>query len=262
MTPQVICLPGGVAPAAQRYAPLKAAVGARAELHVKDLEVYRDSAPPADYSVDLELTALERFADSLGLDRFHLVGYSGGGFISLAFAGARSERLLSLGLFEPAMIPGHATGREQTEMDAIEAKLKGRTGPDFMAAFTRAQVKPGVQLSLPSGPWPPELENRPAGIAAMLRAFLAYTFNRESFRVGDFPVYLGYGDRTHDLEEVKAGILAQLFADIHVQRFPGVHHFLPPEQIYTRAHASTLLELWQRAEARTVVEIAGPSGNR
>jgi hypothetical protein len=37
--PQVICIPGGVARAADRYAPLQAAIDGNADLHLKDLEV-------------------------------------------------------------------------------------------------------------------------------------------------------------------------------------------------------------------------------
>jgi pimeloyl-ACP methyl ester carboxylesterase len=254
MKPQVICVPGGVAPAAQRYAPLKAALADAAELHLKDLEVYRDSAPPPDYAIDLELVAIDRFADSLGLDRFHLVGYSGGGFISLAYAGTRAGRLLSLGLFEPAMVPGQAIGREATAIAALNAKLDGLTGSAFMEVFMREQVKPGVELTFPAGPLPAGLQNRPAGIAALMRAFTAFDFDRESLRAGRFPVYFGYGDQTFEFEAIKAGVLAELFADVHVQRFSGVHHFVPPQQIYTQAHAGSLLDLWRRAEAGLVTE--------
>jgi hypothetical protein len=79
MKPQVICLPGGVAPAAQRYAPLVEALDGAAEIRSKDLEVYRDDAPPEAYAIELELAAVDQLAGSLGLDRFHLVGYSGAG---------------------------------------------------------------------------------------------------------------------------------------------------------------------------------------
>lgn len=248
MSRSVICLPGGVAPAAQRYAPLKAALGDGAELHLKDLEVYRSETPPPGYSVGVELAGLERFADSLGLERFHLVGYSGGGFISLAFAGARPERLLSLGLFEPAMVPGAMTAEEEAFIAALGAKLKGLTGGEFMNTFVHEQVKPGTQIPSPRTT-PPELQNRPAGIAAMLESFLAYSFDRERFRDCTFPVYLGYGDLTHDIESVRAGVLARLFTDFHVQRHAGIHHFVPPELIYSRAHVNALREMWQRAEA-------------
>jgi len=249
MSTHVICLPGGVAPAAQRYSPLKSTLHGRAELHLKDHELYGGQSPPADYSVEMELAAVDRFADSLGLERFHLLGYSGGGFLSLAFAGTRPQRLLSLALFEPAMIPGQRGPEEQAAMDYLNAQLDGLQGPAFMAAFVRAQLKPGVQPPPPPSQLTPGMEKRPAGIAAMMGAFLAYSFDRDLLRACEFPVYLGYGDLSHDYEAVQAAVLARLFADIRIQRFAGVHHFVPPEQIYTPIHAQALEDLWARASA-------------
>lgn len=248
MTPQVICIPGSVAPAAQRYGPLKANLDGRAELHMKDLEVYRGDSPPPDYSVDMEIEALERFADALGLNRFNLVGYSGGGFIALAFAGIRPERLLSLAVFEPAMVPGSMTPEEQAMADALSTQLDGLHGAQFMSAFVRLQLKAGVQPPPPPPP-APGMEKRPAGIAAMMRAFLAFPFDRDRFRECGFPVYLGYGDLTDEIEAAKVAILASLFADVRIQRFAEVHHFVPPERIYSPAHARALEELWARGSA-------------
>jgi pimeloyl-ACP methyl ester carboxylesterase len=248
MSHHVVCLPGGVAPAAQRYAPLATAVGSRAHLHIKDLEVYRGDKPPTNYSVEMELEAVDRFADPLGLDRFHLVGYSGGGFVSLAYAGTRPERLLSLALFEPAMVPGSMTREEQAMADTLSTQLDGLHGAEFMSAFVRLQLKAGVQPPPPPPP-APGMEKRPAGIAAMMRAFLAYPFDRDQFRECGFPVYLGYGDLTNQIEAVKVAILAGLFADVRIQRFAEVHHFVPPERIYSLAHAWALEELWARGSA-------------
>ncbi len=248
MTPNVICLPGSVAPAAQRYAPLQAHLGDRARLYLKDLEVYVGDTPPPDYSVDMELAALETFADSLHLDRFHLIGYSGGGFIALAFAGTRPKRLLSLALFEPAMIPGPMTHDEQVMADALGAQLAGLEGGDFMSAFVRLQLKPGVQPPPPPPP-APGMQKRPAGIAALMRSFTAYRFDRDLPRTPRFPVYLGYGDLTHDIEAVKASALARLFSDIRIQRYAGVHHFVPADHIYTLEHAAALEDLWARGSA-------------
>jgi pimeloyl-ACP methyl ester carboxylesterase len=249
MKPQVICVPGSVAPAAQRYGPLIQAVGDGADLHIKDLEVYREAAPPEGYAIDDELTAIDRLADSKNLDRFHLVGYSGGGFISLAYAGTRSRRILSLALFEPAQIPGRLSADEQAFFAALERKLQGLEGDEFMATFVREQVKPGVTVPPPPpGPVSPEMRKRPAGIAALIKAFHAYAFDRELLRAGSFPVFYAYGDLSHPEQALKAGILAQLFADIHVRRYAGVHHFVPPEMIYTPEHARTLIDLWRNAE--------------
>lgn len=257
MKPQVICVPGGVAPAAQRYAPLKAAVGEVAVLHFKDLEVYREAAPPANYSIAQELEGIERFVDSIGLDRFHLVGYSGGGFISLAYAGTRPGKLLSLGLFEPAGVPGKPTTEEQHIISSLNEKVRGLDDRDFMSAFVREQLKPGVQPPPPpAGPISAEMQKRPAGIRAMMRAFDAYRFDRDWLKLPPFPVYLGYGDLTGSYESTKVAVLAQLFGDIRVQRFDGIHHFVPPEQLYTPAHAASLRELWLRAESRLVPELS------
>ena len=248
MKPQVIGIPGSVAPAAQRYQPLVQRVGDAAAIHLKDLEVYREATPPADYSIEEELAAIDRFAGANGLERFHLVGYSGGGFVSLAYAGTRPERLLSLALFEAARIPGELTPEERAFFAFLEGRLAGLHGPDFMATFVREQVKPGVQASPPAGPVTPEMQKRPAGIAALLRAFEAYRFDRDLLQAARFPVDYGYGDLSHEEQALKAGVLARLFSDIHVHRFAGVHHFVPPDQIYTPAYADMLLEHWRRAE--------------
>jgi pimeloyl-ACP methyl ester carboxylesterase len=250
MKPQVLCIPGSVAPAAQRYRPLIEGVGDAADLHLKELEVYREATPPPGYSIEEELDAIDRVAESKGLRHFHLVGYSGGGFISLAYAGTRPERVISLALFEPARIPGKLSAEEQAMYDSLEAKLRGLQGAEFMATFIREQLKPGVAMPPPPPPGPPspEMQKRPAGIAALIQAFQAFQFDRTRFTEVRFPVFLGYGDQTHEFEQLEAGVLAWLFSDIHVRRYAGIHHFVPPEMIYTSEHVGTLLDLWQRAE--------------
>lgn len=253
MKPQVVCVPGSVAPAAQRYGPLMERTKGAADFHLKDLEVYREETPPVDYSIEEEVEAIDRFADSKGLTRFHLVGYSGGGFISLAYAGTRPQRLLSLALFEAARVPGKLTGEERAFFSDLEHKLEGLQGSEFMATFVREQVKAGVQAAPPSGPPSPEMRKRPAGIAALLRAFEAYQFDRELFRAPSFPLYYAYGDLSHPEQAMKAGILAGYFADVHVHRFDGVHHFVPPDMIYTAEHVAALIALWAPAE-RSVAE--------
>lgn len=250
MKPQVVCVPGSVAPAAERYRPLMSAVGDRADFHLKDLEVYREPKPPADYSIDEELDAMDRLADAKSLERFHLVGYSGGGFISLAYAGTRPHRVRSLALFEPARIPGELSEPERAFFSGLEQKLAGLSGPEFMATFVREQVKPGTQLQPPPpGPVSPEMAKRPPGIAALIRAFESFAFDRQLLHRFSSPVYYGYGDLSHEEQAMKAGILAQLFPDIHVQRFAGVHHFVPAEQIYVPAQVRSIEELWRRGES-------------
>jgi pimeloyl-ACP methyl ester carboxylesterase len=99
----VILLPGIIMPAADRYSALIKELGADVNATTKDLEVYRLPEPPSGYSIETEIAGISRTAREHGFDRFHLYGHSAGGAISIAFAAAYPDRLLSLALDEPAM---------------------------------------------------------------------------------------------------------------------------------------------------------------
>lgn len=79
-------LPGIVLPAELAYPGLIEALGEGVEARAKELEVYACDEPPAGYGLGTELAGILREAEAAGFERFHLVGYSGGGAISTAFA--------------------------------------------------------------------------------------------------------------------------------------------------------------------------------
>jgi pimeloyl-ACP methyl ester carboxylesterase len=56
----------------------------------------------ADYDVPSQVNRLARFAESLGLDRFHLAGSSMGGYIAGFYASEYPQKVKSLALFNPA----------------------------------------------------------------------------------------------------------------------------------------------------------------
>lgn len=69
-----------------------------------DLRGHGCSKPPADgdYSIESQAEDVDSVADSLGIDRFVLVGHSLGGIIAVAYAGAHPERVAGLLLADPS----------------------------------------------------------------------------------------------------------------------------------------------------------------
>jgi pimeloyl-ACP methyl ester carboxylesterase len=244
----VILLPGVVLPAALAYAPLLTALGDGFECVPKELEVYAEPEPPEGFGLSTEVEGIARAAQGSGFDRFHLIGYSGGGAASLAFASAYPDRLLSLGLLEPAWAGNEGLGPEEqaiwTEFDRIR-----RLPPDQrMPAFMRAQVAPDTPLPpLPEGPQPPWMARRPAGILAFLDAFAHFRLDLDGLRSFERPVYCAVGGRSNpDYFLRQAHRLAQVFSDFTLEVYDARHHFDPPHRTEPDRLAAALTRLWAR----------------
>ena len=190
----MILLPGAVLPAEPAYGALITALGEGVDAVAKDLEVYATPEPPEHYSLEVETAGVLREADAHGWERFHLVGYSGGGAASLAFAAARPERLASLALLEPGWAGNWDLSPAEKALWLEFDRLEGLPVEQFMQEFTRLELKPGVPPPAPSpGDPPPWMAKRPAGIRAFGRAFKRGDINREALRRFDRPVYYALG---------------------------------------------------------------------
>ncbi|TGN63300.1 alpha/beta hydrolase [Nocardioides eburneiflavus] len=248
----VIFLPGVVMPASAAFANLLAELGADVDAVTKDLEVYATSTPPSDYSLDVEVAGVLDTARVRGWDRFHLVGYSAGAAVALAFAAAHAERLGSLGLLEPAWAGNwsdasashRALWREYVRVAAL-------TPEESMPAFVRMQLQKGVEPPQPPpGPPPPWMAQRPAGIRAIIDAFMAHDLDRDALRRFDRPVYFALGGLSNpDQFRDEAERLARVFDDFSLEVFPLRHHFDPPHRAEPSALATSLRRLWQRSES-------------
>jgi len=237
-------------PAEPAYAALLGVLGDRVDAVAKDLEVYSGDRPPPDFGLRTEVEGILREADLRGFDRFHLVGYSGGGASSVAFAALNGERLLSLALLEPAWAGNERTPLEEALMERFR-ELDPLSPDQFMAGFTRLQLAPGVEPPpAPEGPPPPWMAKRPAGVRAFLKAFDSYDLDVEALRAFDRPVYFALGGRSNpDYFGRMAGRLAAIFSDFTVETFPERHHFDPPHRIEPERLSNSLLALWERAES-------------
>ena len=246
---RVVLLPGSVLPAADAYASLLDALGERVDGVAKELEVYAADEPPPGYGLGVEVDGILREADRRGFDRFHLVGYSGGGAAALAFVAADGDRLLSLSLLEPARAGNERTEEEEELMERFRA-LDALPSDRFMVEFARLQLAPGVEPPPPpEGPPPPWMAKRPAGARAFIDAFDAGDLDLEALRRFDQPVYFALGGRSNpDLFARMAERLAAIFPDFTLETFSERHHFDPPHRLEPERLANSLVEIWQRGE--------------
>jgi pimeloyl-ACP methyl ester carboxylesterase len=247
---RVILLPGSVLPVKPAYGALIAALGPDVEAVAKDLEVYATPEPPEDYSLEVEIAGVLREADAHGWERFHLVGYSGGGAASLAFAAARPERLTSLALLEPAWAGNWNLSPAEKALWLEYDRLEGLPVDQFMPTFMRFGVKPGVPLPAPPpGDPPPWMAKRPAGIRAFQRAFRRGDIDRDALRRFDHPVYFALGALSNPAQYGEiAKRLSEVFPDFELEMFEERHHFDPPHRIDPERLANSLKTLWRRAE--------------
>jgi pimeloyl-ACP methyl ester carboxylesterase len=247
----VVLLPGGILPADLAYGALIDALENEVEAVAKDLELYAGDDPPVAYSLDDEVAGVAREADARGWERFHLVGYSGGGAAALAAAARHPDRLLSLALLEPAWSGNWDLSEAERAMWSEFEKLDALTPEEFMSAFVRLQLRPGVTPPAPPpGPPPPWMTKRPAGIRAFTRTFGAYDLDRESLRRFDRPVYYALGGLSNpDQYGEIAERLSRVFDDFTLEVFEERHHFDPPHRIEPERLARSLRKLWERAEA-------------
>jgi pimeloyl-ACP methyl ester carboxylesterase len=248
---RVILLPGSVLPAELAYSSLIRELGTDVDAVAKDLEVYATDEPPEDYSLDLEVAGVLREAEGRGWERFHLVGYSGGGAAALAFAARDPDRLFSLALLEPAWAGNWDLSPGETEIWQEYERLENLPPQQFMKAFVGLNLKQGVEPPPPpSGEPPPWMAKRPAGVGAFMQTFRIYELDRDSLERFSRPVYFALGGLSNpDQYEEIAKRLARVFSDFELEVFEERHHFDPPHRIEPERLADSLLNFWRRAES-------------
>jgi pimeloyl-ACP methyl ester carboxylesterase len=237
-------------PAGPAYGALLANLGPDVDARAKEVEVYAADAPPPDYSLATEVAGITRIANEAGFERFHLVGYSGGGASSLAFAASQPERLLSLAIMEPAFAGWQGmTDAERSQFEKFRPLLD-KDGPEMLAEFQALQLASGVDpIPTPPGPPPAWMAKRPAGLHAMLQTFLGSDLELAALRRFDRPVWFALGGRSNpDYYALMAERLASVFPDFTVEVFADRHHFDPPHRIEPTRVAVSLRSFWARAE--------------
>jgi pimeloyl-ACP methyl ester carboxylesterase len=249
MATQAMLLPGGVMPADLAYAALLEALGNDVEAIAKDLEVYAGPEPPVGYTLDHEIAGILRTARDADFDRFHLVGYSGGGASSLAFAAKHAERLLSLALLEPAWMGNDDLSPKERDVWREIDRIATLPPTEMMPAFVAIQLAPGVEPPPPPpGPPPPWMATRPAGLRALMAAFRSSNLKLDDLRTLEQPVYFALGGRSNPNYYARMAERARgIFPNFTLEVFNERHHFDPPHRREPERTAQALRTHWARA---------------
>ena len=249
--PICVLLPGIIAPAVVRYAPLRAALGADVTTRTRELELYNYSPPPAGYGIEVEVDALRRCVEREA-SPVHLYGHSGGGAVALAFVATYPELVLSLAVDEPAF---DFTPEARTEFEAYWPLMSTLISEpnDAMKRFLALELKAGVEFSPPIGA-PAPLPNRPEGIATLLGAFRTASVDPEAYRRFAGPVLLSYGTLSNQRYAKSAQRLANLFPRYRAEAFEGRHHLNTSHQAEPQRVAQLLQGLWAEAETKGLAQ--------
>ena len=248
---EAILLPGGVMPADLAYGSLLEQLGGDVNAIAKDLELYGVPAPPVGYTLDHEIAGVLRVAQDAGFDRFHLVGYSGGGASSIAFAAKHPERLLSLAVIEPAWMGNDDMSPEEQGVWRELDRIATLPPAEMMPAFVAAQVAPGVAPPAPPpGPPPPWMATRPAGLRAFMQAVRSSTLDLVALRAFNQPVYFALGGRSNPSYFARMAERARaIFPDFTLEVFDERHHFDPPHRTEPERTARALRAHWARGQS-------------
>jgi len=99
----------------------------------------------ANYDVLSQVKRLNRFVESLGLNRFHLVGSSMGGYIAGFYASEYPEKVKSLALFNPAGVSSRDPSdlwRRYAETGELALLYKTKEGFEDLLALLLYRVPP------------------------------------------------------------------------------------------------------------------------
>jgi pimeloyl-ACP methyl ester carboxylesterase len=237
-------------PAGLACGGLLEALGGDVEAIAKDLAVYASPEPPPGYTLEHEIDGVLRTARDAGFDRFHLVGYSGGGASSVALAVSHSDRLLSLALIEPAWMGNDGLSQEEQAVWREFDRIAALPPEEMLPAFVAMQLAPGVEPPPPPpGPPPPWMASRPAGLRAFLKTFRSSTLDVDRLRSFAQPVYFALGGRSNpDYYGRMAERAREIFPDFMLDIFTERHHFDPPHRMEPERTASALRAHWARAD--------------
>jgi pimeloyl-ACP methyl ester carboxylesterase len=237
--PRVIWISPDTDPAAGSSGSFAERLGARAQVHLAELTIWRLD-PRAAYGPSVETAAVERLADEAGIDRFHLFGFSAGATVALAAALAMPERVSSLALLEPAAIGSDAWHPAEAAWQSEMRRIRALPADARLEPFRRLLMRPGTDP-------PPPPRRAPSWTAR--DDLLADLMEDPGFVSSDLarieqPALVVTGGKSNPRWSLLAARLLEVMPDVRVEVFAGLHHFTPPHRAQPATFEELLVGFW------------------
>ena len=213
-------------------------------------ELVGNSSTDPDYAWQDEVEALG-LALPTGVPT-HLVGFSGGATLALAFVAAHPGRVASLSLVEPAwsFLPP-----SDVEADYYERLARALQGPASAerGAFRRLLVRDDVELEPPRRDLVDAAVGREAAgqrtvLRTMTEAMQQHVVAPAALAGFRRRVYVAIGGRSNPMWRAQGDALAAAFPASRLEVFEERHHLDPPQKSETSRLVAGLRWAWSEAQ--------------
>ncbi|MEA2615189.1 MAG: hypothetical protein QOE72_972 [Chloroflexota bacterium] len=192
----------------------------------KDMEVTSGDGPQLDWTLQMEVEALQAVTGRAAPGPFHLVGYSGGAAVALAFVASHGDRVRTLTLIEPPWVGNDSWSTSEAAFwEAYDRAMALTDAEAALEAFAVVMRGPGV-------PGPSILPRDPRQVA-LLRSRLRIVgvgyrravLDRSALGSFNRPVYLPVGGRSTPRMAAAAALLVGCFPNAQIEMYDDCDHF-------------------------------------
>jgi pimeloyl-ACP methyl ester carboxylesterase len=193
-----------------------------------------DPVPPGEFHFHEDVAAVEGLLAALGVERYHLIGHSYGGFVGATAALRAPERVRSLGLFEPVAFGvlyswGDEEGiRDLEDYDHDGTFFDDATGGQepWMERFVDWWQGPGAWRSLPE-PSRQAFLRVGRKVFQEVRSLTADRTPHEAYAALRAPALLLRGSRSPVAARNVCAILAEALPRAELVTLEGAGHMAP-----------------------------------
>ncbi|MGH3775933.1 MAG: alpha/beta fold hydrolase [Pseudonocardiaceae bacterium] len=245
--PPLVLVHGGISDRTY-WAPIVPALAQRCTVLTVDRRGRGASGDAASYAIDREFEDVAAVVDAID-EPVHLLGHSYGGICALE-AALRTENLVTLVLYEPALVLNGAAGIPASFIEQLEALVaageRDRATELMMSEIVGLPAEVLAELRADAAAWQPMVDCVHT-LPRELRSVSAFVFDAARYRALDVPTVLLAGTDSPPELHVGVGLVHDAVDGARVVTMHGVDH----EAVTTGPDVltATLMDLLGRIES-------------